>query len=439
FSFQVAAVFLFNVLTGVGILALPSSIAKAGIISGSICLTIVAFMAFVSATFLIEVLSTANAWVRFHPIHIGKGQTKACAFKEFGEKLVAKSKSLGLTNPFEIVESVELGQMTELFLGTVGSTLFYAVLCLYLFGDLAIYAVSVATTLTRVLGSQPEISYYSFLLGFIMVIGPFCFFNFQKTKVLQLSTMVLRNTAMVLMIVLVINDIASGKRVPINQVVLFDMEETKELLGTAVFSFMCHHTISSLIMLIRDKHKALAVFLFDYTIELLYCSVLVGTAILSRPPSEINALYTLTFRDYPVEILAKFLSFYPVFTLSSNFPLICITLRNNLLTLFNISAGFNPWSLDQPIFTLVALIPPMTLAAAVHDVSKLVVLTGSFAGLAIMLLTPAFLVLYSRRKLKRLVGPNWHEMHPHLSPFQHNAWIYLVLAFAAFVFLIRVF
>ncbi|EDO27621.1 predicted protein, partial [Nematostella vectensis] len=322
----VAAVFLFNVLTGVGILALPSSIAKAGIISGSICLTIVAFMAFVSATFLIEVLSTANAWVRFHPIHIGKGQTKACAFKEFGEKLVAKSKSLGLTNPFEIVESVELGQMTELFLGTVGSTLFYAVLCLYLFGDLAIYAVSVATTLTRVLGSQPEISYYSFLLGFIMVIGPFCFFNFQKTKVLQLSTMVLRNTAMVLMIVLVINDIASGKRVPINQVVLFDMEETKESV---------------------------------------------------------------------------------------------------------------PYS--QPIFTLVALIPPMTLAAAVHDVSKLVVLTGSFAGLAIMLLTPAFLVLYSRRKLKRLVGPNWHEMHPHLSPFQHNAWIYLVLAFAAFVFLIRVF
>jgi len=105
------------------------------------------------------------------------------------------------------------------------------------------------------------------------------------------------------------------------------------------------------------------------------------------------------------------------------------------MALFPISKRF---FLSQQIFTLIALMPPVVIAVFVHDVSQLVALTGSFAGLAIMFVTPGLLVLYSRDKLDKSV-PHWRQMHHHKSPFQHKAWVYLMLAFAAFVLMTRIF
>jgi len=136
YLFQVGAIFLFNLLVGVGILALPSAIAKAGVIAGVLCLITVSFMAFMSATFMIEVLATSNAWRRT------KSVTRRGSLKEFPtqnepvrETNNIKVKTDVLSPPlFEIEEKFEMGCMSELFLGSAGSTFFYAVLCLYLYG-----------------------------------------------------------------------------------------------------------------------------------------------------------------------------------------------------------------------------------------------------------------------------------------------------------------
>ena len=110
-----------------------------------------------------------------------------------------------------------------------------------------------------------------------------------------------------------------------------------QLLGMAVFAFMCHHSVPSIILPLADKRKTLQVVLVDYVIVLFYCGIIVFSAVLNKPASAILPLYTLNFSDHSVTVLAKFLSLYPVFTLSSNFPLICITLRNNLMALFPVS------------------------------------------------------------------------------------------------------
>ena len=104
-----------------------------------------------------------------------------------------------------------------------------------------------------------------------------------------------------------------------------------------VFTFMCHHSIPSVILPLADKRKTLNIILVDYIIVLLYCSTVVFAAVINKPASEISPLYSLNFSEHSVAVLAKFLSLYPVFTLSSNFPLICITLRNNLMALFPLS------------------------------------------------------------------------------------------------------
>ena len=134
--FQVGAIFLFNLLVGVGILALPSAIAKAGIIAGVICLVTVSFMAFMSATFMIEVLATANAWRRTKSV-----TRRGCPTQLVEETKNIKIKTDVLSPPlFEIEQKFEMGYMSELFLGSVGSTFFYAVLCLYLYGVSIIYS-----------------------------------------------------------------------------------------------------------------------------------------------------------------------------------------------------------------------------------------------------------------------------------------------------------
>ena len=124
---QVCAVFLFNLLIGVGVLALPGAVARAGILSGTLCLIVVCFMAFMSLTFVIEALASANAW---------KGQKGS---QEWNDKAsypaqVKLKTDLTQTPLFEIKEQYEMGYMVELFMGSTGATLFYTVLCLYLYG-----------------------------------------------------------------------------------------------------------------------------------------------------------------------------------------------------------------------------------------------------------------------------------------------------------------
>ena len=75
----------------------------------------------------------------------------------------------------------------------------------------------------------------------------------------------------------------------------------------------------------------------DYFIILLFYFLLAFTGIFAF--EEINDLYTLNFQPDPEEpwymkVIHYFLSLFPVFTLSTNFPIIAITLRNNLQTLF---------------------------------------------------------------------------------------------------------
>lgn len=137
---------MFNFLVGVGPLALPAMIARAGVVSGVICLLIVAFFAFVSLTFLVEVLSTTNAWIKASyvtrsskapQINIKLENSNSALYVKLEEnKLYTSKDKFHTIQPFmfEIEEHVELGFMTELFLGNVGSTLFYAVLCAYLYG-----------------------------------------------------------------------------------------------------------------------------------------------------------------------------------------------------------------------------------------------------------------------------------------------------------------
>ena len=100
---------------------------------------------------------------------------------------------------------------------------------------------------------------------------------------------------------------------------------------------------------------------------------------------EISDLYTLNFQPDPDEpwylkVVHYFLSLFPVFTLSTNFPIIAITLRNNLKALFLTEGRMYSWCTRQVVFPLLALVPPIGVAFATNSLEFLVGITGSYAG-----------------------------------------------------------
>jgi len=146
-------------------------------------------------------------------------------------------------------------------------------------------------------------------------------------------------------------------------------------------------------------------------------------------PCQIQSLYTYNFVSANSKVVALYLGLFPVFTISANYPLIAITLRNNLMRI--------PWAQDaawaqgnnrrQYLFAVAAALPSLIVATFFQDVDALVSLTGSYAGLFIELVIPVVLV-YQARKVMREQYPG--ESNPYRSPFQSIIWLIIILVVA---------
>lgn len=106
-----------------------------------------------------------------------------------------------------------------------------------------------------------------------------------------------------------------------------------QLIGASIYAFMCHHSIPSVISPIKNKNKILfkiaANFLFVYSLYIFLCM----TGIFAFP--KINELYTINFTPSQdtglfYKLIDSILILFPVLTISISFPVIVITLRNNL-------------------------------------------------------------------------------------------------------------
>eukprot|EP00027_Filamoeba_sp_ATCC50430_P018942 CAMPEP_0168564300 /NCGR_PEP_ID=MMETSP0413-20121227/13167_1 /TAXON_ID=136452 /ORGANISM="Filamoeba nolandi, Strain NC-AS-23-1" /LENGTH=470 /DNA_ID=CAMNT_0008595953 /DNA_START=23 /DNA_END=1432 /DNA_ORIENTATION=- len=449
YSNKVGFVYIFNLVVGVGALALPSGFKEAGLILGIIFLAIMACLAYITITWINETQSTANAIMALQErgikdINSLQEQKPLLNNPDYDEEEDANKNVQGgqsVTSIFDIKRRVELGLMSEMFLGKWGQKAFYATLIIYLYGDLAIYSVSVPSSLAKVTGGIPFLnmdehdSYYIFLAIFCVAILPWTMFNFQKTKWLQLATVITRNVALFTMITLATIYIAEGHGT--SDVPWFRPLGLPSLFGVSVYAFMCHHSLPGLITPIRDKRNINKLMLGDFTTILATYSLLCTTALFAfgsekndscdphpGDACKIQPLYTFNFNSYDFRPLAVFLTLFPVFTLSSNFPLIAITLRNNLVML--IPYGESNPRLRQIGFSLIATGPPMLLAFFTRDVDLLVSVTGSYAGLGIMFIIPAVLVLNSRKALSN-VDPALYTEHPFKSPFGSKIYVYVII------------
>jgi len=259
------------------------------------------------------------------------------------------------------------------------------------------------------------------LIGFVSIFGPFALFNVSKTKYIQMITIVCRWTAFLVMIVLAlirlitINDPAQlGHPKP------FHLAGLPSLSGAGVYSFMCHHSLPSLIAPIANKQKIKFLMSMDYMLIAVFYVFLAITGAFAF--AHIEDLYTLNFIPQAsdssigkfMEVIDYFLALFPVFTLSASFPVIAITLRNNLQTLFLDMYRIDSYNffLRRLLFPLLAVIPPLLITYFTESVKSLVGFTGSYAGTGIQYLIPIFLVFFCPQNMHRSSWTRYNQQVP---------------------------
>ena len=337
----------------------------------------------------------------------------------------------------------------------------------YLFGDLAIYCTAVAkslrdvsctysptsnTTITNTTSnstlqlSDPcwdgtpltrSDAYRIYVAVFLFLLGPFAFFNVSKTKYLQIFTTVMRWTAFITMVTLSIMRIVDTSATHGNPPIA-NFSTAPSVFGVSVYAFMCHHSIPSLVSPIKNKSRVTAIMATDYILIALFYLILAFTGIFAFP--NVPDLYTLVFKpdqgstpSLPVEIADYFLALFPVFTLSTNFPIIAITLKKNLETIITDIPIFSTMSPTARwlVFPLVAMVPPALVALGTENLGILVTITGAYAGAGIQYVIPCCLVFLARKKLNKLeTDLNMSLQNPLASAFKHSGFLILVLAWS---------
>ncbi|KAI5728193.1 hypothetical protein M8J77_012794 [Diaphorina citri] len=318
YSTPTGLIYIFNLVIGTGALTLPKAVQETGWLLGSIFLVLICFFSFVTVTFVLEAMATTNAirqWKKLGELRRISSYLRQSSVdrlttsvdrltdisvdtsvdEHFSSENTPLNGTMEVRNTdlfpnfptepkvlYTLESKVEMAEMSSMYFSKLGRSLFVLVLVVYLFGDLSIYCATVAKSLVNIvcdpitddsvnnqtlqcLHNYPITrgsTYYAFLALFVLLLGPFVFFNVHKTKYLQILTSVMRCAAFFIMTVLATmrlfnKNLPHGRPSPI----LWDGVST--MFGCGVYSFMCHHSLPSVVTPMRNKSHLVKLTGFD--------------------------------------------------------------------------------------------------------------------------------------------------------------------------------
>ncbi|KAJ1362565.1 hypothetical protein KIN20_022166 [Parelaphostrongylus tenuis] len=296
---------------------------------------------------------------------------------------------------------------------------------------------------------------------FVMVCTPMILIGITKTKYVQLATTIARWSAFILMIVLasaqIMTNGIAGNPPTVN------VHGFGSLFGVAVYAFMCHHSLPSLITPMSSKSRVFMKLFCVYVLVISFYFTLSLTG--SFAFAKVQDVYTLNFLHDDLNslfylICDHFLALFPVFTLTTNYPIVGITLINNVRIVRDIvrdmmmprnSRDFSEEellsqdedehdsrlrrnihydSLYDIVVPILVITLPTIISLMTDDVLLLAAVTGSYPGVAVQFLIPCLLIMRSRRYAKSVL--NFPVPKKYASPFQSNNWPYAIFVWSAF-------
>jgi hypothetical protein len=364
-------------------------------------------------------------------------------------------------NFYTLNEKFEMGEMSKMFFSPVGAMAFFVFISVYLFGDMSIYSAVVSSTMRDVMCDKnftnnatinaTELlnlpcwsgydvtrfhAYRMCQVTFTLCMAPWIFFNLSKTKHLQFVTLSFRVIAFTIMIGIATYRIIFPED-PANRPnpIEYNFTTVPFLIGSLVYAFMSQHSLPSILVPIQEKHKIYKIVTIDYILITLLYLTLALTGIFAF--TNLDDLYTINFipsdgskQSLIFKFVEYFLALFPVLTLTTTFPIVAITLRNNLQTLFVDKSQIEAQNffVRRMLFPLMAIIPPFIITFNTENVASLVSFTGCFAGNAIQYGFPLALVFFARKTCRNVLGCG--VVNDFQSPFQSNFWIFLLIGWS---------
>ncbi|CAE8604857.1 unnamed protein product, partial [Polarella glacialis] len=296
-----AVIFMLNSLTGLSLLTMPYGFAQCGLLLGFVILLCCMGISFITATFMCEALTIANA-LTYEKAEASWLEQQVSAVRERICKGWNSKKLEGLEGPllqggrhntsafmdevrnnnpmseFKIRERVELGAMGELFLrdsrgAKALSTMIYLMVLTFTYGTAAALVVTVNQSLAHTVVSAASMLdnnessmdcdavYVVCVICSFCVTLPLCFTNLQKTKKYTIVIMCLRFLAIATLIL--VASIQSWDRLQqegtaavLQRVPLWRPEGFVPVFSNAVFLCGIHHYIPSMISPLEPQRLA---------------------------------------------------------------------------------------------------------------------------------------------------------------------------------------
>jgi len=481
-----AVVFMLNSLTGLSLLTLPFGFAQTGLLLGALTVLLCLVMCFITATFMLEALTIANA------LNYEKAEDRAIAergirerlheekqtfesMKESSKEVIERRGTLDLfkdelraKNPaseFKIRERVELGAMGQAVLtsrmGRWGSTAIYVIIIVFTYGTASALVVTVCESLghtvvsaTAMLGFAPPSqndAYTGSVIGSFLTTLPLCFTNLQKTKKFTVVIMIFRFLA--IGIILLVGCFRSAQRFSaegftnvVQSIPMWKPEGFVSVFGNAIWMGCLHHYLPSMISPLEPQREAPGVIIKAFSVCYMLMLGICATALVawhSETNSEcssdpgghyckIQPLYNLNFAPlaWGDGVVALFLLAYPAMAIAA-IPIAVITTRNTLGQWLGIPPPDpeSPYTTSNILLTLSVVVPPFTVALITTDVQAVIQYVGGYAGLSVSFIVPLILLRKCRQAL-HLDRPHFKGLDRPLKSIFGNRCGYLVVVLA---------
>ena len=278
--------------------------------------------------------------------------------------------------------------------------------------------------------------YYIAILLFATISIYFSFGNIENAKGLQIVTTIIRFIAILLMIIGSIYTLfhKDGGITTASHIFEFDFSYMHILFGNTIFVFIWHHSLSGITYPIRPQSQIKPMLFWSFVVG---ASTLIWEAFLavlafshiknedwSHSPCKIQPLYNENFLYIP--FIGQVWNFYPFLNVAA-VPIMCITMRNNLLQILGFDSKKEISKLKKGIWSIGISAPAIIITLFLRDPQLLVTYTGGLTGVIILLLIPSIFV--QRARYLNLESA-YNRENFNKSPFSHPIFPYFIYAFS---------
>ncbi|CAI5729896.1 unnamed protein product [Peronospora destructor] len=417
YSPYVAYAFTVNYILGVGSLGIPYAFYRAGLIMSNIMIVLVTLLSYMTVMWVCESVARAReAFVLTFRLD------ETSALRSF----TYSSRQASVAVEYE--DFPEVTQLCDRFLGPVGSKMYQISLLGLMYGGLVGYSqVFVNTFLTQVdhIGDWQLSSVHAAIV-FACIVLPLSCSDLTEQIYVQLAMSVVRFAALLIMVISAAYAVYGdpydgGARLKensespyISDYSLVDMSGFGVMFSTSVFSQLFQHSVPGLLAPLgaRNQEKAKAIFGSTLLTTMMFYIALGSVSSLYFGPKLATSV-NLNWADFTwgvdesitlVPLWAKLLSMivvvFPALDTLSVFPLICVTLGDNMAVVVPKRWGTrrgkkSSWKL---LCRLGAALPPLLISMFVSDLSVTLQISG-LMGIYVAFFAPALLQLQARREI----------------------------------------